>query len=495
MNNQLASNSPAKGRRRGRKIAVFIFIIILAAFIPIAYVGWQDLYSGFLEAEPPVIEVTEQPRGIGLLPVALRFKLTDLNSGLDEVVVRSRQRSGSRVILRQKLDGRKEANVEIEFPGQDSALEPGLALIQIRAFDRSLWNNTIEEAFKVSVDYRKPTVEVASTHHNVTVGGSQLVFYRAFDESLAISGVKVGQHTFLGIPARGIDKSFGDQSLFLALYTVDFDTKPEKGFVKVFAEDLAGNASSKTFFNRVKAASIRKVNKNLSEEFLRTRTARLFEINHKRLEKTAGEIGMDIALRSKRGTKARLIEQFQILNDYLRVVDNNTIVNRMDRPHLEAFFSEAFEPQAGSLTGLYGDHITYAFQGNIVGEHLQQGYVYRMRSGTNSVSAANDGIVIFSDDIGVYGRTVAIDHGLGVTTLYGSLGNIQVQQGQEIQAGDPIGSTGPSGIFGADELYFEVRLHGVPVNPREWFDRSWYYAHITSKAIRLKQKLGIPVYE
>jgi murein DD-endopeptidase MepM/ murein hydrolase activator NlpD len=82
------------------------------------------------------------------------------------------------------------------------------------------------------------------------------------------------------------------------------------------------------------------------------------------------------------------------------------------------------------------------------------------------VVAARDGVVtvIADSDFG-YGKRIEIDHGGGMSTLYGHLSQFSVVSGQRVTAGQRIGSAGDTGYSFGPHLHFEVRLSGVPVDP------------------------------
>jgi murein DD-endopeptidase MepM/ murein hydrolase activator NlpD len=82
--------------------------------------------------------------------------------------------------------------------------------------------------------------------------------------------------------------------------------------------------------------------------------------------------------------------------------------------------------------------------------------------------AAASGRVSFAggDPCCSYGYYVDIDHGNGVMTRYGHL--IQpsfLRIGDPVRIGDTIGFAGSTGNSTGPHLHFEVRLHGMPVNP------------------------------
>lgn len=84
------------------------------------------------------------------------------------------------------------------------------------------------------------------------------------------------------------------------------------------------------------------------------------------------------------------------------------------------------------------------------------------------IHATAPGEVIFSDRQGAYGRMVEIDHGLGVTTRYGHLRTILVEDGQQVQTGDVIGIQGSSGRSSGPHLHYEVRYRDNAIDPMKF---------------------------
>jgi murein DD-endopeptidase MepM/ murein hydrolase activator NlpD len=76
-----------------------------------------------------------------------------------------------------------------------------------------------------------------------------------------------------------------------------------------------------------------------------------------------------------------------------------------------------------------------------------------------------DGVVVFADRSGGYGRLVIVDHGNGFETYYAHLSQFEVVPGQEIRQGELVGAVGASGRVTAPHLHYEVRLRKAPVNP------------------------------
>ena len=104
--------------------------------------------------------------------------------------------------------------------------------------------------------------------------------------------------------------------------------------------------------------------------------------------------------------------------------------------------------------------------------YVSSGYKWRRLGGTTSfhgaidiaasrgtpIKAAAGGVVILAKYYGLAGRTVFIDHGGGMTTLYFHMDKILVNVGQTVVTGDQIGTIGTTGRSTGPHLHFEVRL-------------------------------------
>ena len=85
--------------------------------------------------------------------------------------------------------------------------------------------------------------------------------------------------------------------------------------------------------------------------------------------------------------------------------------------------------------------------------------------GTKIVAAA-DGKVIFSGWNKAYGNMVIIDHGNGLSSLYGHMSAITMKTtGQQVKAGDEVGKVGTTGYSTGNHLHFETRINGNHTSP------------------------------
>jgi len=83
----------------------------------------------------------------------------------------------------------------------------------------------------------------------------------------------------------------------------------------------------------------------------------------------------------------------------------------------------------------------------------------------DTVVAADGGVVISAGWLGGYGKAVIIDHGNGISSVYGHNSELLVSEGQRVRKGEPISRVGSTGDSTGAHLHFEVRLNGTPVSP------------------------------
>jgi murein DD-endopeptidase MepM/ murein hydrolase activator NlpD len=81
------------------------------------------------------------------------------------------------------------------------------------------------------------------------------------------------------------------------------------------------------------------------------------------------------------------------------------------------------------------------------------------------IYAAEAGIVVTAGRNGGYGNCVIIDHGGGLSTLYGHASELYVTPGQSVQRSQSIAAVGSTGLSTGPHLHFEVRRNGEPTDP------------------------------
>jgi murein DD-endopeptidase MepM/ murein hydrolase activator NlpD len=104
------------------------------------------------------------------------------------------------------------------------------------------------------------------------------------------------------------------------------------------------------------------------------------------------------------------------------------------------------------------------------GTTFHKGIDIAAKSGT-PVLSPGDGLVTFSGYKGGLGKTVMVDHGYGVVTVYGHNSENFVKEGDRIRRGELIGSIGRTGVATGSHLHYQIEVDGVPVDPMRYIQR------------------------
>jgi murein DD-endopeptidase MepM/ murein hydrolase activator NlpD len=120
-------------------------------------------------------------------------------------------------------------------------------------------------------------------------------------------------------------------------------------------------------------------------------------------------------------------------------------------------------PTKGWTTSIFGMRNS-PFTGK---RKMHEGLDIAARTGT-PVFATADGIVSQAETVDGYGKLVVIDHGYGYKTYYAHNSKIFVKVGQRIKRSDKIAAVGNTGSSTGSHLHYEVRLNGVPINPKKF---------------------------
>jgi murein DD-endopeptidase MepM/ murein hydrolase activator NlpD len=107
------------------------------------------------------------------------------------------------------------------------------------------------------------------------------------------------------------------------------------------------------------------------------------------------------------------------------------------------------------------------------------------------IHATADGVVQFVGPNGRYGRLVVVDHGGGLQTYYGHLSQYMVVVGQEVRRNEVIALSGSSGRVTGPHLHYEVRVHGMPVNPYKYLGLNGSKTEMASSNGKTHSDLGL----
>jgi murein DD-endopeptidase MepM/ murein hydrolase activator NlpD len=303
-------------------------------------------------------------------------------------------------------------------------------------------------------------VDVLSKIQNVSQGGSGVVIYK-LSEPCDKSGVAVGNDFFPGYSGY-----FKDKNVIMAFFALNYQQGPgTRMFVK--AIDLAGNTAKAGFRYYIKKRNFRKVSIHISDKFLNWKMP---------------EFNVEVSPDSK----TPMVDKFLKINRELRASNTKKLLEITSNSEGKLYWKNSFLRFPNSAReSSFADHRRYVYKHHVIDQEVHLGL--DLASVAHSpVPAANNGKVVFSGYLGIYGNTVVIDHGFGLFSTYSHLSGFDVKEGQVVSRGEIIGHTDSTGLAGGDHLHYAMLVHNTFVNPVEWWDATWIKNNITSKIKRIK---------
>ena len=157
---------------------------------------------------------------------------------------------------------------------------------------------------------------------------------------------------------------------------------------------------------------------------------------------------------------AESVRDGRVLLQYLRTVSPRKAWDGGFRPPVDVPAAASF----GSPQTYDGLPAVESTMDSIHGEY-HRGLDYDVEPGT-AVKAPAPGTVLFSGTLTLSGRTIVIDHGHGLLSVFSHLAESAVRQGEWVDTGRALGTSGESGIAAVPHLHWAVYLHGVAIDPR-----------------------------
>jgi murein DD-endopeptidase MepM/ murein hydrolase activator NlpD len=99
---------------------------------------------------------------------------------------------------------------------------------------------------------------------------------------------------------------------------------------------------------------------------------------------------------------------------------------------------------------------------------FHKGFDIAAREGTPIYVTAG-GVVTFSGNNGLLGKTIIVDHGHGITTTYGHCSRVLKVQGEKVSRWETVALVGNTGNSTGPHVHYEVAIFGVQVNPEKYF--------------------------
>ncbi|MCP4148523.1 MAG: M23 family metallopeptidase [bacterium] len=307
----------------------------------------------------------------------------------------------------------------------------------------------------VNIDTNPPKIRIISREHDLIQGGAGLVVYRVSEPCLR-SGVRVGDSFYPGHAGY-----FKDKSIFLAFMALRYNQG--QGTV-IFAEavDLAGNYAKVGFPYYIIKSNFKKDVIKISDKFLNLK-----------MPEFATEIPQDL--------KMSPIDNFLFVNRDLRKTNSAGLKNFSKKTDKSILWEGLFLrlPRSARRAG-FADYRIYKYKDRTIDYQVHFGIDLASVAKAN-VPAANNGKVAGTGVFGIYGKTVVIDHGQNLFSLYAHLSQIYVHEGQIVEKGDIIGRTGKTGFAAGDHLHFGMFINNTFINPGEWWDSVWVKKNILRK--------------
>ncbi len=425
--------------------------LVLTIVLLTALIAGSIFY--FRDTEGPQLAMTPAAGPVsGNRPPTL--ELSDPPSGLREVTVTLTQNGKTQAILARAYPMNTHTRRE-PLALDKLGIKDGPIVIRVVTTDRSIFpfgaGNTTDQTFTFDYDSKSPVISVLSRSHNLNRGGAGLVLY-TISEEVDKTGVMVGDRFF---PAY--QQSSGS---YACMFAFPFDVPAAQFVPKVVAMDRAGNERHTGFYYHANDKNFRRRQINVSQNFL--------DAKMPPFESEFPEAGSSL-------------EVFLKVNRELRQRNRAALVDFGRQTAPSPLWEGVFLRQPNTATlALFADHRSYMHKKQVIDQQTHLGIDLASVSQAPLV-AANNGTVVFADEMGIYGLCVIIDHGLGLQTLYGHLSRISVEAGQSVVKGEIVGNSGATGMAGGDHLHFGVILSGLPIAPIEWWDASWIKNNITSK--------------
>lgn len=379
---------------------------------------------------------------------------TDSQSPVKRITVRALRNGRVLPVTDARFEGQEKSQT-ISFSIKDTGLRDGDFDLEITVADDSFaWfgrGNEKTYKFPMQIDATPPRISIKTSQPNVRRGGAACVLYSVSKE-VTRTGVNVGGLFF---PAQR--QNNGD---FLCFFPFPYYMEPNDFRPSIEAEDIAGNKQ----VNPVDVYTINRQFKhdaiNISENFVKSKAAE-FEAM------VPGDMSD--------------IDRFLKVNGLVRKASAEKLfeISAKTAPNIlwEGLFMRM--PRSANRAG-FADHRTYMWEGEKVDEQTHLGLDLASVARDN-VPAANNGIIIYTGYLGIYGNLVIIDHGAGLHSLYSHLSEINTEIGNEVKKGDIIGRTGATGMAGGDHLHFGILVGGLEVTPIEWLDPQWIRHNVTDR--------------
>lgn len=416
-------------------VSSYIFFTYFERIPPTA--DWHN-FSNYLNTET-LLKITASDKGQGLRRVEVTF-----SQGKKTYPIHAEDYTEMEVTPLNKT-------FEISFNTKKLRIQDGEGILTIMVQDNSFWHfgegNSTKLEFKITIDTKPPIIAILSTDHVVTKGGTEIAVYEASSDTFT-TGVKVGEYFFPGYKG-----AFEDERKYISFFSYPYNL-PVGEPLFIIASDRAGNTVKKNLSILVKHKNYRKRTITLSDNFLKRKVPEVLSSSN--LEESGN-----------------LLEDFLLVNKKLREEQDEKIKEIVKNSTPKLMWEGGFiQLKNAKVESQFADFRTYMYKGKLVDKKYHLGFDLASTK-RHPIGASNSGVIVFTGNLGIYGNSVMIDHGFGISTLYAHMSSIDVNEGDKVEKGAIIGKTGDTGLAGGDHLHFGLFIHDTPVTPIEWWDSNW----------------------
>ncbi|HEY9679600.1 MAG TPA: M23 family metallopeptidase [Drouetiella sp.] len=111
--------------------------------------------------------------------------------------------------------------------------------------------------------------------------------------------------------------------------------------------------------------------------------------------------------------------------------------------------------------------------GKLLDDYFHSGLDFRAPAGSPIVSAAPGKVVMVGKKWRLHGNCVAVDHGQGVITIYIHMTTVAVKPGDDVEAGQKLGTVGSTGRASGPHLHWSLYVNKVATNPKPWLVKTF----------------------
>jgi murein DD-endopeptidase MepM/ murein hydrolase activator NlpD len=428
-----------------------------------------------IERNQPFISVMSRPQGIheGLSKLILHISDEQSGIGALEATFNSTNKSSNSLLNEKNLDVKK-LDVEFLIPGKLLNLTEASAEFSIKVSDKSLSKNSNKQLFQIQKDVQNPVLKIESQH---TFSEFDLLKIKATD-NISISEVGL-KFTNLFLPAQTATTASREYYLLANRDFLNINNSQSR----IYAQDSVRNATFLPFSSeeipQEDPVELKEITSSAMVEGIVSpvrANSSLINIVSKLYDQKIA----DISVTRNRATFAEYSPFFEVYNSYLVNFADRELKAMLAQTRETLFWDSPFLTPEAKKT--YDTMSTIIFKiGETQFPQIKQDFsVYEVDESQQEVPVVQDGIVNYIGNCTIMKTCLAINHGLGIASVYGFLEEIKVKPGDKVNRGQAIAhATRLSGLYQAREsnvrgYALQILLHGRPIKGDTLFQNDFH---------------------